>query len=92
MPACIRNIRRRGAAGDQTLRAHQDYIHKLQSEGKLGAAGAIEGGGDLLGIVIFSRIPDDEARRLMDDDSAVKAGLLRIEAHRWWCSAHLLPW
>jgi uncharacterized protein YciI len=89
----------RGAASDRSsetraeiARRHMDNVHKLKNEGKLAAAGAIEGGGDLLGIVIFSRIPFDEARRRMEDDPAVKAGLLRIEAHRWWCSAHVLPW
>jgi hypothetical protein len=41
--------------------------------------------------VIFNRLPDDEARRLIDADPAVKAGLLRVDYHRWWCAAHVLP-
>jgi uncharacterized protein YciI len=85
-------LRRGGAADPDLTRAHREYIQKLRGAGKLSAAGAVEGGGDLLGIVIFRRIPDDEARRLMEDDPAVKAGLLRAEQHRWWCSAHVVPW
>lgn len=85
-------LRRGAAGGPEMARAHQEYIRSLRGQGKLSAAGAVQGGGDLLGIVIFSRIPDDEARRLMDGDPGVKAGLMRVEAHRWWCSAHVLPW
>ena len=88
----------RGAAWEQRqgeraaiLRAHDEYLGSLRREGKLGATGPIEDSRDLLAIVIFNRMPDEDARRLMDDDPAVKAGVFRVEYHRWWCAAHVLP-
>jgi hypothetical protein len=42
-------------------------------------------------IVIFNRIPDTEAASLAAEDPAVKRGVLRVEAHRWWCCANVFP-
>jgi hypothetical protein len=42
-------------------------------------------------MVVFNRIPDGEAQRLIAGDPAVKADVLRVEFHRWWCAAHVLP-
>jgi uncharacterized protein YciI len=90
---------RRGAAWNGSapervvaLAQHQQYIDKLHRAGKLGAAGPVEADSDMLGLVVFHRIPLDEARQSIADDPAVKAGILRVEAHRWWCSDHVLPW
>ena len=84
----------RGAAWDQhpeIWSAHGDYLSRLRREGKLAAAGRIEGDEDLVGVEVFARIPDEEARRLLENDPAVKAGSLRLEYHRWWCAEHVLP-
>jgi uncharacterized protein YciI len=86
----------RGASWDQSgrakiLAAHDEYVNTLQHERKLAAAGPVESGEELLAILIFNRISDEEARRLVNDDPAVKAGVLRVEYHRWWCAAHVLP-
>ena len=43
-------------------------------------------------LVIFKRIPPEEAQRLIDESPAVKAGVLRAEHHKWWCADHVLPW
>jgi uncharacterized protein YciI len=72
-------------------RAHEDYIDRLRREGKVAAAGPIDGDPDLASVVIFKRIPDDEARRLIGEDPAVQSGALRPEFHRWWSAAHVLP-
>jgi uncharacterized protein YciI len=77
--------------GEGEARGHCEYVAGLRRGGKLAAAGPIEGGGDLLEVLIFNRIPDDEAKRLVEDDPAVKAGALRPEHHRWWSAAHVLP-
>ena len=69
---------------EPALKAHQAYIGGLRAQGKLGAAGAIEGPDDLQGLVIFKVIPLDEARRLMNADPAVAAGILLPEMHVWW--------
>ena len=55
------------------------------------AAGPIEGDAQLKEILIFQRIADSEALRLVEDDPAVKSGILRAEPHRWWSAAHVFP-
>jgi uncharacterized protein YciI len=77
---------------DSLLRDHERYLAQLKEQGKLGAAGAIDAPDDLLALVIFKPIPLEEAQRLLDADPAAKAGVLRIEYHRWWSSDHVLPW
>jgi uncharacterized protein YciI len=74
------------------LAEHQHYVDELRRAGKLSAAGPVEGDAVMIGIVVFHRIPPEEARHLIDDDPAVKAGVLSAEAHRWWSSDHVLPW
>jgi uncharacterized protein YciI len=73
------------------LKEHADYVDQLRTTGKIGAAGLTDHRPDLLSIVIFNRIPEDEAARLMSADPAVKSGALRSESHRWWCADHVLP-
>jgi uncharacterized protein YciI len=75
----------------QTLAAHADYIASLRRDGKLGAAGPIEGGGDLLALVILARMTDDAALQLINNDPAVKSGIFRVDYHRWWSAEHVLP-
>jgi uncharacterized protein YciI len=70
------------------MEAHRTYWSGLHS--KLGAAGAVEST-DLKGIVIFKRIPFDEAQALIDSDPAVRAGIFTPEGHHWWCADHVLP-
>lgn len=80
---------------DQTaevLAAHRKYIQSLRQDGKLGAAGVFQDDGDLAGMVIFQRIPMEEAQRLVAADPAVKAGYFRPELHVWWSAEHVLPW
>jgi uncharacterized protein YciI len=73
------------------LQAHTQYVDGLRRAGKLMAAGPVEGDGELQEILIFRRIPDDEARRLVEGDPAVQSGRLRPEFHRWWSAAHVFP-
>jgi uncharacterized protein YciI len=74
------------------LAEHQHYVDELHRAGKLAVAGPVEGDDSMIGIVVFHRIPLEEARHLIDGDPAVKAGVLSVEAHRWWSSDHVLPW
>jgi uncharacterized protein YciI len=71
--------------------AHDHYLAQLRRDAKIAAAGPIEGDGDLVGVLIFRRMSDDDARRLMEADPAVQSGALRSEYHHWWCAAHVLP-
>jgi uncharacterized protein YciI len=77
---------------DALLAEHARYVEKLRAEGKLGAAGEIAAPDDMLGLVIFKPIPLEDAQKLLEDDPAVKAGVLRVEYHQWWSSDHVLPW
>ena len=74
------------------LANHILFVNKLRQAGNLSAAGDVERDPEMVGIVVFHRIPLEEARRAMDDDPAVKSGLLAVEAHRWWSADHVLPW
>lgn len=77
---------------DSLIAAHKQYVDRLRADGKLSAAGAIKPPDELVGLVIFKAIPFEEAQKQMEDDPAVKAGLLRVEYHHWWSSDHVLPW
>jgi uncharacterized protein YciI len=79
------------AGPDAALREHAAYLDQLHSTGVIGAAGPTEGRDDLLSIVVFNRIDEAVAARLMADDPAVKSGALRAEAHGWYCADHVLP-
>jgi uncharacterized protein YciI len=79
------------AEKQQALTAHRAYRDRLRAEGKLAAAGDT-GEDSLVDITIFRRIQPEEAQRLINDDPAVKSGVLRPELHRWWCADHVLPW
>lgn len=70
---------------------HREYVRRLRESGRVVADGPVLDDARLAGIVIFSRIPDEEARRLMQADPAVRAGAVRFESHRWWCAANVLP-
>jgi uncharacterized protein len=80
----------RSSAG--SLAAHNAYLDRLRAEGKLAAAGEVDDETGLAALVVFKRIPIEEARRLIDADPAIQAGLLRPEYHRWWSADHVLPW
>jgi uncharacterized protein YciI len=77
---------------DSLLVEHERYIERLKEQGKLGAAGKIDAPDDLVGLVIFKPTSLEEARRVLGEDPAVQAGVLRIEYHHWWSSDHVLPW
>ena len=77
---------------EELLVAHEKYIGELRAAGKLGAGGRIEAPDELVGLVIFRPVQLEEAQQLMGEDPAVKAGILRVEYHRWWSSGHVLPW
>jgi uncharacterized protein YciI len=71
--------------------AHTDYVARLRRDGKLAMAGPIENGGDFVEVLVFNRISDEEARRLMADDPAVQSNVIRAEFHRWWSAEHVIP-
>lgn len=77
---------------DELLLAHERYIGELRSRGRLSAAGRIEAPDGLFDLIIFRPISPEEAQKLLSEDPAIKAGVLRAEYHHWWSSDHVLPW
>jgi uncharacterized protein YciI len=85
-------LRSAGGEMDAGVRArHSEYWARLRASGKVVAAGAVEGDTSAVGMMIFDRIPDAEAASLAAADPAVSAGMLTVEAHRWWSAAHIFP-
>ncbi len=46
----------------------------LSAEGKMSLVGPVAGGGDLVGLCVFT-VPEADARALMDGDGGVQAGI-----------------
>lgn len=76
----------------EVLRAHDRYTDDLRAKGQLSAAGRFEEPDELAELIVFRPIPLENAQQLLDEDPAVKAGILRVEYHHWWSSDHVLPW
>jgi uncharacterized protein len=68
----------------EALKPHGAYLHQMMSQGKIALVGrfSFTDPGDLRGVVIY-RLALEEAKKFAEDDPAVKAGLLRPEAHPW---------
>jgi hypothetical protein len=71
-------------AGDTLQDAHLAYLARLHEDGRLVAAGPVEGSSDpkLAGICLF-RVAAQEARALAEADPAVRAGRLSIDVLSW---------
>lgn len=67
-----------------TLNQHVAYFVSLLDSGKAIIGGPITGDKELAGIYILRATSAEEARRWVDDDPAVKAGLFSAEMHPWW--------
>lgn len=70
-------------------RAHLDNITRLAENGSLILAGPFMDEDDFRGIYIFNVSSIDEARELTRSDPAIRAGVLKMELHRWYGSAAL---
>ncbi len=64
-------------------KAHMDNINRMAASGKLNVAGPFLDEGDMRGIFIFDSGNEDEVRKLVENDPAVKAGRLTYEIHPW---------
>ena len=60
------------------------FLKRLMSQGKVAVAGPFPFAvpGELRGVAIF-RVSVEQATKLMQDDAAVKAGVLKLETHPW---------
>jgi uncharacterized protein YciI len=91
-PFCMLFRERADDVPKEVMAAHGRYVEKLKADGKLSAAGRVNGEDGLAGLVVFRAISLEEAERLLGEDPAVKAGVFRVEYHHWWSSDHVLPW
>lgn len=64
-------------------KAHLEYIGKMAESGKLNIAGPFLDDGPLRGIFIFDSGNEEEVRKMVMQDPAVKAGRLDFEIHPW---------
>ena len=91
-PFCMLFRDKAVVARPEMLEAHARYVEKLRAEGKLSAAGNVDGEDELAELIVFRAIPLEEVQRLLGDDPAVKAGAFKVEYHQWWSADHVLPW
>ena len=77
-------------AVEKLIREHFDYTEKLRASGTLVYAGAIEGTGDLRGVLVMQ---GDSAAiaRAMKEDPAVRAGRFASSTLRWWTAWGTIP-
>jgi uncharacterized protein YciI len=63
---------------------HVDYVQSLLASNKLMIAGSIKDESDIAAVYIFRTKSAEEAQAWVNDDPAVKGGLLVSELHPWW--------
>lgn len=78
------------AAKDKAFAGHMKNIQKMADDGKLAVAGPFEKGGNNRGIFILNVTTFEEAKALLEGDTAVKEKYLEPEFTLWYGSASLM--
>lgn len=65
---------------------HLAYLGKIYEKGKTSITGPMGDDGDIRGIVIYNTATMEEAKKLAEQDPAVKSGRLVVEVHPWWAA------
>lgn len=65
---------------------HLAYLEKMAELGKTSITGPFGDDGEIRGIVVYNTATMGEARKLAEQDPAVKAGRLVVEVHPWWAA------
>jgi uncharacterized protein YciI len=78
------------ASPKKLLDRHVAWTEKLRARGDLVFAGAIEGTGDLRGILVL-RGDSASVAKAMAEDPAVKAGRFTPRVLRWWTAYGVVP-
>jgi uncharacterized protein YciI len=69
---------------------HMANIQKLAAEGKMIVAGPFgKNDNQFRGLFILNTTSNDEARKMLDGDPAVKEGIFVADLYTWWGSAAL---
>ncbi len=77
-------------AKDKAFAGHMKNIQKMADDGKLAVAGPFEKGGNNRGIFILNVTTFEEAKALLEGDTAVKEKYLEPEFTLWYGSASLM--
>jgi uncharacterized protein len=77
---------------DRIQSEHLAYLSSLRAAGHVVVNGPVVDQTDesLRGLTFFRTGSVKEARRLAEDDPAVRAGRLTVEVMRWWCPPGLM--
>jgi len=78
------------AAKDKAFEGHMKNIMRMSDNGKLAVAGPFDNGGNNRGIFILNVTTFEEAKKLLEDDTAVKEKYLEPEMTIWYGSAALM--
>ncbi len=65
-------------------KGHLANINKYAALGKINIAGPFGDDTEKRGILIFDVESIEEAKKILEEDPAVKAGRLKYELHPWW--------
>jgi uncharacterized protein YciI len=76
---------------EQLQKDHLAHLRKLALSGRMVLAGPLTDGGTIRGLCVFKAASLEEARAFEEDDPAVEAGRLAIEAHPWMVQKGILP-
>jgi uncharacterized protein len=76
---------------EQLQKDHLAHLRKLGLSGELVLAGPLTDDGTIRGLVVLKAASLEAARALAEEDPAVKAGRLLVEAHPWMVQKGILP-
>jgi len=71
------------ATAAQIQKDHLQHINEMAAAGQLNIAGPFLDEGDMRGIFVFDMNSEEDVRKLVDEDPAVKSGRLIYEIHPW---------
>jgi uncharacterized protein len=81
-----------GEASEALQRLHLGHFRKMQAAGYLRIAGPIDGDPEIAGICLYQAGGVERARKLAEDDPAVRAGRFLIRIMTWWTPQGVLHW
>jgi uncharacterized protein YciI len=71
------------ATAARIQKEHLAHINSMAASGKLNVAGPFLDEGEMRGIFVFDLSSEEEVKKLVEEDPAVKSGRLSYEIHPW---------
>lgn len=69
---------------NEIQKKHLAHLSKLYEQGHTSITGPFGDDGEIRGIVVYNTATQEQAKKLAEQDPAVKAGRLVVEVHPWW--------